>query len=299
MLVSIIIVNYNVKYFLEQCLSSVLKATADLSCEVFVVDNNSTDGSISYLEPKFSTVHFIVNTENVGFAKANNKALQYCNGDYILYLNPDTIICEDCIKKCVLFFETHPDCGGLGVRMIDGAGNFFPESKRAFPSPKASFFKLTGLSKIFPQSKLFNEYALGHLDEYTDHEIDVIAGAFLMSKRNIIEACKGFDEIFFMYGEDIDLSYRIQKMGFKNYYLSQVSIIHFKGESIKKGSVGHIKLFYGAMRIFVQKHFGKGKGKLFANGISFAIFFRALASFIKRVIHKIGLQINPTHFNNK
>ncbi len=291
MLVSIIIVNYNVKYFLEQCLSSVLKATADLSCEVFVVDNNSTDGSISYLESKFSTVHFIANTENVGFAKANNKALQYCNGDYILYLNPDTIICEDCIKKCVLFFETHPDCGGLGVRMIDGAGNFLPESKRAFPSPKASFFKLTGLSKIFPQSKLFNEYALGHLDEYKDHEIDVIAGAFLMGKRNIIDACKGFDEIFFMYGEDIDLSYRIQKMGFKNYYLSQVSIIHFKGESIKKGSVGHIKLFYGAMRIFVQKHFGKGKGKLFANGISFAIFFSALASFIKSVIHKIGLQI--------
>lgn len=291
MLVSIIIVNYNVKYFLEQCLSAVIKATADLACEVFVLDNNSTDGSIGYLEPKFPTVHFIANTENIGFAKANNKALQYCNGDYILYLNPDTIICEDCIKKCVNFFETHTDCGGLGVRMIDGAGNFLPESKRAFPSPKASFFKLIGLSKIFPQSKLFNEYALGHLDEYKDHEIDVLAGAFLMSKRSIIEACKGFDEIFFMYGEDIDLSYRIQKMGYKNYYLSQVSIIHFKGESIKKGSVGHIKLFYGAMSIFVQKHFGKGKGKLFANGISFAILFRAFASFIKRVIHKIGLQI--------
>lgn len=291
MLVSIIIVNYNVKYFLEQCLNAVTKATEGITCEIFVVDNNSSDGSISYLEPKFSTVHFIANSQNLGFAKANNKALQYCNGDYILYLNPDTIICEDCIKKCVHFFETHADCGGLGVRMIDGAGNFLPESKRAFPSPKAAFFKLVGFSKIFPQSKLFNKYALGHLDEYKDHEVDVLAGAFLMSKRSIIEACKGFDEIFFMYGEDIDLSYRIQKMGYKNYYLSQVSIIHFKGESIKKGSIGHIKLFYGAMRIFVQKHFGNGKGMLFANGISFAIFFRAFASFIKRVIHKIGLQI--------
>lgn len=291
MLVSVIIVNYNVKYFLEQCLNSVLLATKTIAAEIFVVDNHSTDGSIAYLETKFPTVHFIVNEENGGFAKANNKALQYCNGDYVLYLNPDTIICENCIQRCVQFFETTTNCGGLGVRMIDGNGNFLPESKRAFPSPKASFFKLTGLAKLFPYSKLFNQYALGHLDEYKNHEVDVLAGAFLMSKRSIIEACKGFDEIFFMYGEDIDLSYRIQKMGYKNYYLSEVSIIHFKGESLKKGSLNHVKMFYGAMSIFVKKHFGKNNSLLFANGIRVAIFLRAMVAFLKRCIKKIGLQI--------
>ena len=291
MLVSIIIVNYNVKYFLEQCLCSVVKAIDGFTAEIFVVDNNSSDGSIAYLEPKFPIVHFIANKENDGFAKANNKALQYCNGDYILYLNPDTIICEEGIKRCVDFFEKHDDCGGLGVRMIDGSGNFLPESKRSLPSPQAAFFKLMGLAKLFPGSKIFNHYALGHLDEYKNHQIDVIAGAFLMAKRTIIEACKGFDEIFFMYGEDIDLSYRIQKLGYKNYYLSEITIIHFKGESLKKGSINHVKLFYGAMIIFVQKHYGKGSGKLLANAIQLAIHLRAIVSFGKRVVSKFALQL--------
>ncbi len=291
MLVSIIIVNYNVKYFLEQCLCSVVKAIDGLTAEIFVVDNNSSDGSITYLEPKFPTVHFIANKQNEGFAKANNRALQYCNGDYILYLNPDTIVCEEGIKRCIAFFETHADCGGLGVRMIDGSGNFLPESKRSLPSPMAAFFKLMGFAKLFPHSKIFNQYALGHLDEYKNHEIDVLAGAFLMSKRSIIEACKGFDEIFFMYGEDIDLSYRIQKLEYKNYYLSEISIIHFKGESLKKSSINHVKLFYGAMIIFVQKHYGKGRGKLLANAIQLAIHLRAIVSFGKRIIRKFALQL--------
>ncbi len=291
MLVSIIIVNYNVKYFLEQCLCAVVKAIDGLSAEVFVVDNNSTDGSIAYLEPKFPAIHFIANTQNEGFAKANNKALQYCNGDYILYLNPDTIIGEDCIVSCINFYEKQVDCGGLGIRMIDGSGNFLPESKRAFPSLSASFFKLAGLANIFPNSKIFNQYALGHLDEYKNHEVSVLAGAFFMSKRSIIEACKGFDEIFFMYGEDVDLSYRIKKLGYKNYYFSEISIIHFKGESLKKGSLNHVKLFYGAMIIFVQKHYGEGKGKLLANIINIAIHLRAILSFTKQIIRKFGLQL--------
>ncbi|MBC7722290.1 MAG: glycosyltransferase, partial [Pedobacter sp.] len=236
-------------------------------------------------------VHFIVNKENEGFAKANNKALQYCNGDYILYLNPDTIICEESIKRCINFFENHDDCGGLGVHMIDGSGNFLPESKRSLPSPQAAFFKLMGLAKLFPRSKIFNHYALGHLAEYKNHEIDVLAGAFLMAKRTIIEVCKGFDEIFFMYGEDIDLSYRIQKLGYKNYYFSEITIIHFKGESLKKGSINHVKLFYGAMIIFVQKHYGKGSGKWMANTIQLAIHLRAIVSFGKRVVSKFTLQL--------
>ena len=291
MLVSIIIVNYNVKYFLEQCLCSVVKAIDGLSAEVFVVDNNSTDGSIAYLEPKFPTVHFIANNQNEGFAKANNKALQYCNGDYILYLNPDTIIGEDCIVGCINFYEKQPDCGGLGIRMIDGSGNFLPESKRSFPSLIASFFKLTGFANIFPHSKIFNQYALGHLNEYTNHVVSVLAGAFFMIKRSIIETCKGFDETFFMYGEDVDLSYRIEKLGYKNYYFSEISIIHFKGESLKKGSLNHVKLFYGAMIIFVQKHYGKNKGDLLGNIVNFSIHLRAALSFGKQIIRKFGLQI--------
>ncbi len=289
MVVSIIIVNYNVKYFLEQCLYSVVKAIDGITAEVFVVDNNSTDNSLAYLEPKFPTVHFIANTTNEGFGKANNKALQYCNGDYILYLNPDTIVSEDCIDKCVFFFEAHADCGALGVRMIDGSGIFLPESKRAFPSPAASFFKLTGLAKFFPHSKIFNQYALGHFDEHQTHEVDVLAGAFLMAQRSIIEACKGFDEVFFMYGEDIDLSYRIQKMGYKNYYFPQTSIIHFKGESLKRGSLNHVRLFYGAMGIFVKKHYNKGRATLFSFFMQLAINLRAIVSLLKTFLRKIGL----------
>ena len=156
---SIIIVNYNVKYFLEQCLRSVEKAIANIDAQVFVVDNNSSDDSIAYLKPKFPFVKYVANTENVGFARANNQVLNDCSGDYILYLNPDTIIPEDCLEKCIAFFESHEDCGALGIKMIDGSGTFLPESKRGFPSPIASFFKLTGLSDIFPSSKLFNQYS--------------------------------------------------------------------------------------------------------------------------------------------
>ncbi len=173
MLLSIIIVNYNVKYFLEQCLSSLQPAIALIDAEVWVIDNASTDGSVEYLKSKYPATNFIINTVNVGFGMANNQALQKCNGQYILFLNPDTILPEDSLTRCIDFMKAHAQAGALGIRMIDGSGNFLPESKRSFPSPHTSFYKLTGLSRIFPASKLFSRYALGYLNQYQNNEVDV------------------------------------------------------------------------------------------------------------------------------
>ena len=289
--ISIIIVNYNVKFFLEQCLHSVAKGINGLNVEVLVVDNASADGSIAYLQPKFRWVKFIRSEENIGFARANNLALYQCSGKYVLYLNPDTLLPEDCLQKCFSFLETHPDAGALGIRMVDGSGQFLPESKRSFPSPLTSFYKLIGLSSLFPKSKLFGKYALGYLDEHKDHVVDVLAGAFIMARRELLVQLKGFDETFFMYGEDIDLSYRIQQAGYKNYYFSGSSIIHFKGESTRKGSLNYVRMFYQAMSIFVSKHYTGGKAKLFRFFIQLAILLRAAVSAVVSFIVKIGLPL--------
>ncbi len=291
MLLSIIIVNYNVKHFLEQCLYSVQNAIASLPAELIVVDNNSTDNSIDYLAPKFPSAHFVVNKENVGFAKACNQGLQLSKGKYILFLNPDTIVPEDCFQRCVSFFESHPDAGALGIRMLDGSGKFLKESKRAFPSPMTSLFKLFGLSKLFPHSKTFSRYHLGHLDEKDSNEVDVLAGAFMMVKKEALDKVGNFDETFFMYGEDVDLSYRIQKAGYKNYYFAGSSIIHFKGESTRKGSMNYVRMFYKAMSIFVGKHYGGSRAGFFNFLIHIAIWFRAGLSAISGFIRKIGLPL--------
>jgi len=291
MQLSIIIVNYNVKYFVEQCLHSVAKAIKNINAEVFVVDNQSSDNSIAYLQPLFPWVQFIVNDANIGFGKANNLAIKKSKGEYVLLLNPDTLVTEDCFEQCISFFSTQPNCGAVGVKMIDGSGTFLPESKRAFPSPMVSFFKIVGLSSIFKKSRLFNKYALGYLNENEIHEVDVLAGAFMMIKRAAIDVCKGFDEDFFMYGEDIDLSYRIQQAGFKNYYLGNVNIIHFKGESTKKGSLNYVKLFYSAMSIFVNKHYKGSAATIFVMLLNIAIFFKAVTSLIKSFFVKIGMPL--------
>jgi N-acetylglucosaminyl-diphospho-decaprenol L-rhamnosyltransferase len=255
MQLSVIIVSYNVKYFLEQCLYSVEAACNNIDAEIFVVDNASTDNSIEYLQPKFPSIKFIQNNFNEGFAKANNKALQFAKGDYILYLNPDTIIAEDTLLNCVQFLNKNKSAGAVGVKMIDGSGNFLPESKRAFPSIIASFFKMSGLASLFSHSAFFNRYALGNLDENKTHEVDILPGAFFMASRNILLQLNGFDEDFFMYGEDIDLSYRIKQTGYKNYYLGNLSIIHFKGESMQTNKTVYVKNFYETMKIFVRKHY--------------------------------------------
>ena len=289
MQLSIIIVNYNVKYFLEQCLFSVQKAIAGIDAEIFVVDNASNDASVEYLQPIFPRIKFIASKTNDGFAKANNKALDKCKGDYVVFLNPDTIVPEDGFKNCINFFKQHEDCGALGVQMIDGSGSFLPESKRSFPSLSAAFYKLTGLSLIFPSSKRFNKYALGNLAKDENFEVDVLAGAFMMLSKDVVEKTKGFDETFFMYGEDIDLSYRVQQAGYKNYYFGKQTIIHFKGESTKRGSLNYVKMFYNAMSIFVKKHYSGSKATFFSSVINVAIWFRAIVSLFQHILNKSGL----------
>lgn len=260
MKLSIIIVNYNVKYFLEQCLNSILDSNIAFNYEIFIVDNNSTDGSIEYLKSQFvqTDIHFIENKNNTGFSKANNQAILLAKGEHILLLNPDTVVGENTLKNVCHFMDSNPISGATGVKMIDGSGRFLPESKRGFPSPWASFCKIFGLASILPKSPLFGAYNLLYLDEDISHEVPILAGAFMMIRKKALNKAGLLDEAFFMYGEDIDLSYRIQQAGYKNYYLPEC-IIHYKGESTNKDDAKYIKAFYGAMKIFYNKYYPYNK----------------------------------------
>ncbi len=291
MQLSVIIVNYNVKHFLEQCLFSVCKATQGIESEIIVVDNHSADNSVEYLRPSFPGVRFICNTENLGFAKACNQGRALASGNYIVFLNPDTIIPEDCFRQCMAFLSSQPDAGALGIKMLDGSGRFLKESKRSFPSPLTSLYKLFGLSRLFPRSRTFSRYHLGHIDENKTHSVDVLAGAFMMLKKEVLEKVGGFDEAFFMYGEDVDLSYRIQQSGFKNYYFAGSNIIHFKGESTRKGSMNYVRMFYTAMSIFVRKHYGGSRAGIFNFLVHTAIWFRAGLTAIGHFIRRVGLPL--------
>ncbi len=292
MKLSIIIVNYNVKHFLEQCLYSVQKALKNIhNAEIFVVDNNSVDGSCTMMREKFPDIHLIENKKNIGFARANNQAIKLAKGEYILILNPDTIVEEDTFEKIIDFMAHHPDAGVLGVKMIDGKGNFLPESKRALPTPTVAFYKIFGLSKLFPKSKTFNKYHLGYLNKEEIHQVEVLSGAFMLIRKKTLEKTGIFDEKYFMYGEDIDLSYRILKAGYKNYYFPKTTIIHYKGESTKKGSINYVLLFYNAMIIFAKKHFSRKNAKLFSFLINTAVYFRAFLSIVKRFIRNFFLPV--------
>lgn len=286
MKLSVIIVNYNVEHFLEQCLNSVLIATEKVDTEIIVVDNNSVDGSIKMMQQKFPEIQLIANKENLGFSKANNQAIRIANGEYILLLNPDTLVEADTFKKVVDFMDSHPEAGGLGVKMLDGKGNFLPESKRGLPTPTAAFFKMFGFSKVFPKSKVFSKYHLGYLNMNETHEVEVLSGAFMMMRKTTLDKVGLLDEDFFMYGEDIDLSYRIIKGGYKNFYFPETRIIHYKGESTKKDSVNYVFVFYKAMVIFAKKHFSKNNANIFAFLINTAIVFRALLSLAMSFIKK-------------
>lgn len=287
--ISIVIVNYNVEYFLEQCLNSVYAALQHLTAEVFVVDNNSIDGSVEMVKSRFPAVHLIANSKNVGFSCANNQAMRIAQGEYILLLNPDTVVEEDTFSKCIQFMDEHPEAGGLGVRMIDGKGNFLPESKRGLPTPAAAFYKIFGVSRLFPKSKTFSKYHLSYLNEFEINEIEVLSGAYMMMRKESLDKVGLLDEAFFMYGEDIDLSYRILQGGYKNYYFPQTQIIHYKGESTKKSSVNYVFVFYRAMIIFAKKHFSQKNAKLFSVLINLAIYFRASLAILSRVIRKSTL----------
>ena len=285
---SVVIVNYNVVFFLEQCLNSVFAASKNLNVQVFVVDNNSVDGSINMLKENFSSVVLIENKENVGFSKANNQAIKRANSPYVLLLNPDTVIEEDTFDKCIDFMNSNTDCGGLGLRMLDGKGNFLPESKRGFPSPSVAFYKIFGLSYLFPKSQKFGRYHLGFLSEFEVNEVDVLSGAFMLLRKVTLEKVGLLDEQFFMYGEDIDLSYRIKLGGYKNYYFPETKIIHYKGESTKKSSVNYVFVFYKAMILFAKKHFSNKNANLFSFAINLAIYMRASLSLINRFVKKIA-----------
>ncbi|HLW39455.1 MAG TPA: glycosyltransferase family 2 protein [Brumimicrobium sp.] len=287
--ISVIIVNYNVEYFLEQCLNSVFVALENINGEVFVVDNNSIDGSVDMVQEKFPQVKLIANKDNVGFSKANNQAIELSKGDYILLLNPDTVVEEDTFQKCIDFMDSHPEGGGLGVRMIDGKGKFLPESKRGLPTPSVAFYKIFGLSRIFPKSKIFGKYHLGFLEEHEVNEIEILSGAFMFMRKETLDKVGWLDETFFMYGEDIDLSYRIIKGGYKNYYFPKTQIIHYKGESTKKSSINYVFVFYRAMVIFAEKHFSQKNAKAFSFLINMAIYFRAGLAILNRFLKRIFL----------
>ncbi len=296
MKLSIVIVNYNVKYYLEQCLLSVFAASKNLEVEIYVVDNHSSDGSIEYLKPKFPEVIFIANNNNPGFSKANNQAINIATGEYILLLNPDTVIAEDTLENICHFMDNHPDAGSTGVKMINGNGMFLPESKRGFPSPWNSFCRMSGLAKIFPNSPLFAKYYLKYLNEDEIHTIDVLAGAFMFLRRTTLNNTGLLDEAFFMYGEDIDLSYRIIQAGYKNYYLPE-KIIHYKGESSVK-DMKYVEIFYEAMSIFFKKHYPH-RSKLYSFFVNFGILFAKILSMLKRSIHKENKNIETKNFSKK
>ena len=285
MKLSVVIVSYNVKYHLEQCIRSVIKASDELEADIWVVDNASSDGSVEYLKAIFPDVHFISNTENVGFSRANNQAIRISEGEYVLLLNPDTIVAEDTLKGCVDFLDTHPTVGATGVRMLNADGTFAPESRRGLPTPFTSFCKMTGLSSLFPKSRTFGKYYMKYLDPDEANPIEVISGAFNMLRRSALDKIGLLDEDFFMYGEDIDLSYRMLLGGWQNYYLPYY-ILHYKGESTAKTSFRYVHVFYNAMLIFFNKHFGK-KYLFLGYLIRLAVIIRAMMDMIIQLLLRI------------
>ena len=297
MTLSVVIVNYNVKYFLKQCLASVygserrLADGSELGLDVWVVDNDSVDSSVEMVRADFPQAHLIANKENVGFAKANNMALKQATGDLLLLLNPDTVVEHDTLVRCADFMAEHADCGGLTVKMVDGKGNYLRESKRGFPSPAASFYKISGLTRLFPHSKRLAAYYMGHLDEDEVNEIEILPGAFLMFRHEVLDATGGLDEGYFMYGEDIDFSWSIKLKGWKNYYLPTTRIIHYKGESTRKGSMNYVYTFYNAMSIFVRKYFSGKDARLFNMLLQTAIWMRATLAWIQRIARHIAVPL--------
>ncbi len=289
--ISVIIVNYNVKYFLEQCLLSVIDASKKLSVDIWVVDNNSVDGSVALIKEKFPQVNLIANTKNVGFSVANNQAMEKAQGTYQLILNPDTVLEKETLNLCKAYMDTHTEAGALGVRMIDGKGQFLPESKRGLPTPAVALFKMTLLNQFFPKSKLFGKYHLGFLPEHEVNEVAVLSGAFMFIRTSILRKIGYFDETFFMYGEDIDLSYRITLAGAKNIYFPKSTIIHYKGESTKKKTVNYVFTFYNAMIIFARKHYQGSNQKWMVSFMKLAIWGRAGIALLQRLLEQVWVPI--------
>ena len=298
MKLSIIIVNYNVKYFVHQCLDSIFRSDIEQKqVEVFVVDNASSDGSISYLKKHFPArqyprLHLIANSRNVGFGRANNQALRRANGEYILFLNPDTLLHSETLSRCLEYADAHPQMGALGTMMLRADGSFAFESRRGLPTPCVAMCKMTGLSHLFPQSRTFGKYYMRYLDKEQPVEIDIISGAFFLARHSALNKTGGFDEDYFMYGEDVDLSYRLKQNGYENHYVPY-PILHYKGESTHKNTFRYVHVFYNAMLIFFKKHF-----HTYYLGASIpirmAIYFKAMLSLIyqqAKAFHKYLLPV--------
>jgi GT2 family glycosyltransferase len=277
---SIIIVNYNVKEFLQNLLYSIQKAAKNISHEIIVVDNASDDGSNEMIKEKFPQVILIENKENLGFGKANNIGMRIARGQFFLLINPDTIVSEDTLSKTLEFFRATPDAGLVGCKILNPNGSLQLACRRSFPGPWTSFCKVSGLSNFFPKSSLFARYNLTYKDENKTYEVDAVSGSFMMIKKEIYEKTSGFDEDYFMYGEDLDICYRIQKLGYKVYYFHETQIIHYKGESTKRSSVDETKYFYNAMHLFVKKHFSTYF--LVETILRSAIWFREFFAFLGR-----------------
>ncbi len=252
--------------------------------EVFVVDNNSTDGSVAYLSERFPQVHFIANPDNRGFSRANNQAIRQAQGRYVLLLNPDTIVTEHTLTDCIQYLDQHPEVGATGAAMYGNNGRFAWESRRGVPTPWTAFCKMTGLTSLFPHSRRFGRYYMRYLNREEANYIEVISGAFFMVRREALDQVGLLDETFFMYGEDIDLSYRLLQGGWRNAYVP-TPILHYKGESTQKSSYRYVHVFYEAMLIFFDKHFRR-RYRVVSEIIRLAVYLRAFIDMIKQTLQK-------------
>ncbi|MCR5042826.1 MAG: glycosyltransferase family 2 protein [Bacteroidaceae bacterium] len=286
MKLSIVIVNYNVRFYLEQCLLSVEKALTGVGGEVFVVDNNSTDDSVSYLKGKFPWVRYIENKENVGFSRANNQAIREARGEYVLLLNPDTFIGERSLRECIDFMDKTPKAGMCGVGMLRVDGSFAPESRRGVPTPFVAFCKMTGLGSLFPKSRIFGRYYMQYLNKQSINPIEIVSGAFMFIRKEALNKVGLLDETFFMYGEDVDLSYRVLKAGYQNYYIP-TQILHYKGESTKKESFKYVNAFYKAMVIFFKKHFAH-YSIIYSAFITLTVVLKAVMAYVMQNLYAWG-----------
>ena len=295
MTLSVVIVSYQVRYYLAQCLDSLNRALEGMDGEVIVVDNHSSDDTVPYIRKHYPWVRLIANNHNLGFARANNIALNLAQGEYILFVNPDVVVSENALKDCVCYLSEHDDAGALGVCMLNRDGSRALESRRGVPTPMTAFYKMSGLCGLYPKSHRFGRYYMGWLPWDFPVEIEIVSGAFTMMRTAVMRQMAGYDEEYFMYGEDIDLSYRLLKAGYKNYYLP-IQILHYKGESTHKSSFRYVHVFYEAMLIFLQKHFGQ-LSALLTIPIKVAIYAKAFSALLTMSVHKIkkmlGFTIRP------
>ena len=286
--ISIVIVNYKVKEYIANLLHSVEKAKGKLTLQTIVVDNNSQDDSIVFLKKRFPWVTYIENKENVGFGKANNQGFEIAEGEYTLIINPDTLLSEETFEEMISHMKDNARCGACGCKILNPDGTFAPESKRSVPSIASSFYKVTGLTALFPESKIFGDYYLGWIPEDEVHAVPVLSGAFMFWRTSVLKKLGGFDERFFMYGEDIDLCYRIQETDYHIDYVPTTSIIHYKGESTRKGDLKYVRIFNKALYQFFEKHYSSKYSLFFRMFIFSAITLRAGITFVLNNLRLIG-----------